>query len=502
MKPVKSIHSLLAVLIIAVFGVYACKSNDAKEAPAHSLPDFTPTTHIKSASKKPASSLQDLNDALENIAKQVNPTVVTIHIKETVKVPNQQFNNPFFHFFGNPFQGQNPQNRKETRRALGSGVIVSSDGYILTNDHVVKNANHIRVTLGNNKDYSAKVVGADPTTDIAVVKIDDHNLPTIKMGNSDSLKVGALVMAIGSPEALAHTVTLGIVSAKHRHINLIEHGKGYENYIQTDAAINPGNSGGALVNMNGELVGINAAIYSRTGMNGGIGFAVPINLARRVMKSLIKYGKVTHAELGIYGSDINQAMAKSFGLKNNQGIIVGDVENNTPADSAGLKQGDVIKTINGKKIKNYDDFRTEIATSKPGSKITLGIIRNGKHKKIQVTLGKIQGQSNQTSGNNSQSMQERLGFQVHQLNDRIRQGLDLKNSQQGVIVTAVQRGSKAQRNGLVKGDIITHVNKQKIKGISDFNHAINKMKNEKHPNILLQVYNPQHKVNQYIAYTL
>jgi serine protease Do len=501
MKPIKSFHSLLAVLIIATFGIYACSSNDAKEAPANSLPDFSATTHITPANKEPVGTLKDLNDALVNIAKQVNPTVVTIHIKETVKVHNQPFNNPFFHFFGNPFQ-QGPQNRERTERALGSGVIVSKDGYILTNDHVIKNADHIRVTLGNNKDYSAKVIGADPTTDIAVIKIDAHNLPTIKMGSSDSLKVGALVMAIGSPERLSHTVTLGIVSAKHRHIGLIEHGKGYENYIQTDAAINPGNSGGAMVNMDGELVGINAAIYSRTGMNGGIGFAVPIDLARRVMKSLIKYGKVTHAELGIYGDNINQAMAKSFGLKNNQGIIVSDVESGTPAEKAGLKQGDVIKMINGQPIKSYDDFRTKIATSKPGSKITLGIIRNGKHKKIQVTLGKIQQNSNQSSQNNNQSVQERLNFQVQKLTGNIRQQLNIKSGIQGVIVSDVQRGSKAFRNGLRRGDVITHINKQPIKDMSDYNKAINKLNNEKHPNILLQIYNPQQDVNQYIAFTL
>jgi serine protease Do len=206
-------------------------------------------------------------------------------------------------------------------------------------------------------------------------------------------------MAIGSPEALSHTVTLGIVSAKHRHIHLIHKGKtpGYENYIQTDAAINPGNSGGAMVDMDGELVGINAAIYSSSGMNGGIGFAVPINIARGVMKQIIKTGKATHAQLGIYGNDINPAMAKSFGLKNNQGIIIEDVENNTPAAKAGLQQGDVLKTMDGKSIQSYDDFRTKIATSKPGQKITLGIVRNGKKKKVHVTLGKIQLKSNQTS---------------------------------------------------------------------------------------------------------
>ncbi len=498
----KHFYAFATVLIMALFGLYACKSDSSstKDASVFSLPDFKTTTHIQPSSKQQVGSLQDLNHALENIAKQTNPTVVTIKIKQTVKVHNQPFNNPFFRFFGNP--NQNPNGGEELRRGLGSGVIVSKDGYILTNNHVVQNADHITVTLSNNKNYTGKVVGTDPLTDLAVVKIDDHNLPAIKMGSSDSLKVGALVMAIGSPEKLSHTVTLGIVSAKHRHIRLIKsHGQyGYENYIQTDAAINPGNSGGALVNMDGELVGINAAIYSKTGMNGGIGFAVPVDLAKEIMKQIIKTGKATHARIGILGKDITSALAQSFGLKNNKGIIVEDVQNNSPAEHAGLKQGDILKTMDGQPIKSYDDFRFKIANSKPGNKITLGIIRNGKRKKVHLTLGKLQLKSNQSSQNN-QNVQERLNFQVQELSGRIRQQLNIKSGVQGVIVTDVKRGSKAMQNGLRKGDVITHVNKQKIKDMDDFKKAINKLNNKKHPNILLQVVNPQ-GMNQYIAFTL
>ncbi len=499
MKHLRSFYTLLALLIIVSVGISACSSNDAKEASMFSLPDFSSTNNIKPANQKPVSSLQDLNDALVNIAKKTNPAVVTIHIKEKVKVQRPQ--NPFGFFFGNPSQNGPPHT--EQRRGLGSGVIVSKDGYILTNNHVVHNADHIRVTLNNNKDYVGKVVGTDPLTDLAVVKIDADDLPTIKMGYSDSLKVGSLVMAIGSPETLSHTVTFGIVSAKHRHINIIHEGKepGFENYIQTDAAINPGNSGGALIDMNGELIGINAAIYSKTGMNGGIGFAVPIDLARRVMKQIIKNGKVVHARIGIQGKDVTSALAKGMNLKNSKGILINDVVNNSPASRAGLKQGDVIKTYNGKPVKKYLDFRTEIATSKPGEKVTLGIVRNGKKKKIHVTLGKLNLKSGKSSNNSQQGVRERLGFKVQKLTDRIRQALNIKNSQQGVVVTSVKQGSKASRNGLVKGDVITHVNKKKIKNMDNFNKAINQLRSKKHPVILLQAID-RNGQNQYIAYSL
>jgi serine protease Do len=505
MKRHTSLYALIVILIIVGIGIYAFKANTGgiKTKDASILPNFHSTTHIKSAKDTPVSTLADLNKALENIAKQVNPTVVTINVTETVHLKRQQNPFSFFGFFNSPFQNQAPL--VEHRRALGSGVIVSKDGYILTNNHVIANAHkHIRVTLNNHKVYKAKVVGADPYTDIAVIKIDAHNLPAINMGNSDSLKVGSLVMAIGSPESLSHTVTFGIVSAKHRHIHLLHVGKysGFGNYIQTDAAINPGNSGGAMVNMSGELVGINAAIYSKSGMNGGIGFAVPINLARRMMKQIIKTGKVVHAELGIQGGNINSAMAQSFGLKNMQGIIINSVQDNSPASRAGLKKGDVIKTVNGKPVGQYLTFRTDIATSKPGRKLTLGIIRNGKHKTVHVKLGKLQVQSSQSSQNSSsKNIRNELGFQVQKLTANIKRQLNLKSSQKGVIVNSVKRFSSAWRNGLVKGDVITHINKQKIENMDDFNKEINKLGKQNNPNILLQVINRQ-GMNQYIAFTL
>lgn len=502
MKRLKSIYSLAALLIVVTFGMYACSSNQAKEASIFSIPNFSSSTNIKPAKKKPVSTLQDLNDALVDIAKQVNPTVVAITTKEKVKIHRAPNPFGFFNFFGRPSQRQS-QPETRLRQGLGSGVIVSPDGYILTNNHVISGADHITVKLGNNKTYVGDVVGADPLTDLAVVKIDAHNLPTIELGNSDSLKVGSLVMAIGNPENLYHTVTFGIVSAKHRHIGLLHSHNilGFANYIQTDAAINPGNSGGAMVNMSGQLVGINAAIFSKNGTNSGIGFAVPINLAKRIMKQIIKNGKVVHAQLGIAGSNINEAMAKSFGLKNNIGIIINHVVNDTPADHAGLQKGDIIKTVNGEPIESYKTFRTKIATSQPGRKITLGIIRDGNHKNIQVTLGKLDLKSEKSSPNSNQDIRDQLGFEVTKLTGRVRQQLDLSSSQQGVVVTDVSRGSKALRNGLRKGDVITHINREKIEGMSDFNDAIDALQGKGHPTVLLQVIN-RNGYNQYIAFTL
>lgn len=494
MKRINPTYLLFAILAVLLVGFYSVDTN-LNEANVASLPDFTATTDVKPADEKPVNTLKDINDAIVDIADNATPAVVTIQVKQTVEMPQ----NPLQRFFGNP-RGEAPE---RTRRGLGSGVIVSKDGYILTNAHVVENADEITVGLSNGKEYTGKVVGTDPRTDIAVVNIDAEGLSTIKIGNSDKARVGEIVLAIGSPlgQDLAHSVSMGIISAKGRAIGIIEQGAGYENFIQTDAAINPGNSGGAMVNMDGELIGINTAIASRSGGNDGIGFAVPSNLAKSVMESLIKTGKVSRAYLGIYGTNVDRTMAKGLGLEEAQGIVVGSVQEGTPAAEAGLQEGDVIKTLNGKKIENYSKFRTSIATREPGTEIKLGIVRDGESMTINVTLGELP--SEQTASNTQEpdkDLEEQLGFRAQNLTPDLAERLGLQPSQDGVVVTAISRGSNAYRQGLREGDVITSVSRNEVSNISEFNAEINTIIESNNNVVVLRIV--RGGINQFIAFEL
>ena len=303
---------------------------------------------------KVSPALIQISDSLADVASQVTPTVVNISTTKTVK-PDEQlnpfFDDPFFHkFFGVP---EHPRAYKE--RSLGSGVIVSSDGYIITNNHVIEGASEIKVVLPNKREFKGKLIGADSRSDVAVIKIDDKDLPAITWGDSDKLRPGEMVMAVGSPFGLTQSVTMGIISAVGRANIGIED---YEDFIQTDAAINPGNSGGALVNMRGELVGINTAIFSRTGGYQGIGFAVPSNMAKQVMESLIRTGKVVRGWLGVSVQDVTPALSKQFGVPVGEGALVGEVVKGSPAEKAGFKQGDVIVEFNGKKVEDSGHLGT------------------------------------------------------------------------------------------------------------------------------------------------
>lgn len=496
MKRFNSTYLLIAALAVLLVGFYSVDIN-SNEAHVASLPDFTSTTEVEPSDKQPVKTLKDFNDAIVNIADKATPAVVTIKVTQTVEVPQ----NPFSRFFGDPGGGDT---RERQRSGLGSGVIVSKDGYIITNNHVVENADELVVGLSNGKEYDGEIVGTDPQTDIAVVKIEADNLSALKIGNSDDVRVGEMVLAIGSPlgEDLAHSVSMGIVSAKGRAIGIIEQGAGYENFIQTDAAINPGNSGGALVNMDGELVGINSAIASRSGGNDGIGFAVPSNLAKSIMKSLIETGKVARGYLGITGGgEVDRTMARALGLEDAHGVIVGGVQNDGPAEKAGLKEGDVIQTLNGNKIENWFKFRTSIATSEPGSEVTLGIIRDGKKKTVTVTLGEFPEQEMaSTTQRPDRDMEDQLGFRAQNLTPELAQRLGLEPNQDGVVVTAINRGSNAYRQGLREGDVITSVSRNKVENISDFNREINKVVKSDDKVVLLKII--RGGINQYIAFEL
>ena len=480
--PQRSVFAILTLALILV-GFYTLDFEGSNQASVISLPDFD--TEVQAAEQQPINNLKDLNDAVVNVADKTKPTVVTIFTTQTVEYPE----NPLFRFFGEPRGGQERQ-----VSGLGSGVIVSEDGYILTNNHVVEGAEDIWVETFDGNQIEAEVVGTDPMTDIAVLQIDAENLPTIEFANSDNLRVGEFVMAIGSPfgDNLAHSVSFGIVSGKGRTIGMAERTGGYENFIQTDAAINPGNSGGALINLDGQLVGINTAIASRSGGNQGVGFAIPTNLAQNIMNQLIETGEVQRGYLGITGNEVNRTMARALGLDKPQGVVVGSVVEDGPAAEAGLQEGDVIKTVDGQPVEGWISFRTRIASKKPGTEVEFGIIRDGEEISRTVTLGQLPDDlrasaSPSGGGAPDQDLEESLGFSVQNLTPELAEKLQLSPNQEGVVVTQISRGSNAYRQGLQEGDVITSIAKQPVENVGDFNKIMNELVEQENQVVLMRI---------------
>lgn len=425
----------------------------------------------------PIHTLRDFNEAFVKIAESATPSVVTIFTEKTVNrrfvSPFDLFGSPFDEFFGIPRERERSNGQKEVLRGLGSGVIVRKDGYILTNNHVIDKADAIYVRTSDNRRLDAKVVGTDPKTDIAVLKVDAKNLKPIAIGDSDALRVGEWVIAIGSPlgENLARTVTQGIVSAKGRaNVGLAD----YEDFIQTDAAINPGNSGGALVNISGELVGVNTAIASRTGGFEGIGFAVPSNMARQIMESLISNGKVTRGWLGVTIQDVDENIAKGLRLKEAGGVLVGTVVDNGPARSAGVKTGDVILEIDGRKVRNTVELRNQIAATPPGRTVGLTLWRNGVVKKVDVRLGELPGQQAEAAAD--RKIDEELGFSVAPFSSDLASRYRLRADAGKVIVTGVDPAGNAYRAGLREGDVIRAANRRDISSYKQFLDLVGGMK--------------------------
>ncbi|MGA9117884.1 MAG: DegQ family serine endoprotease [Bacteroidota bacterium] len=433
-----------------------------------------PRTSVPAVSPQGKDLLNQFSTAFEAAAAHVNPSVVSISTKSVKHVRDpfaDMFGNDMFRrFFGTPRGDMN-----QTVRSLGSGVIISADGYILTNNHVVDGADELTVKLEDNKSYSAKVVGRDPQTDIAVVKIDAKELPAASLGNSDSVRIGQWVIAVGNPFNLSHTVTAGIISAKGRSsMNLAQ----YEDYIQTDASINPGNSGGALADLDGNVIGINTAIYSPNGSgNVGIGFAVPINMAKSIMHDLIAHGKVSRGYLGVTIQDVTDKLAKSFDLKNAEGALIGGVQADGPAEKAGLKVGDIVTEFNGKKIENRDQLSNLVAQTLPKSTADLTVLRDGKTMNFKITLAERP--DNLAAGNSEengsdQKSSEKLGLSVQTLNKSLADQMGLK-AEHGVVITGVTPGGPAEDAGLQKGDVIQEVNRQKVKSAGDFESQLKKL---------------------------
>ncbi|MDR3674193.1 MAG: DegQ family serine endoprotease [Acidobacteriota bacterium] len=416
--------------------------------------------------------LERQNQAYERIAKTVTPAIVAIQSTQVIKAQQSPFmNDPFFRqFFGNMFP-QVPREQRE--KALGSGVIVSPDGYIVTNNHVVAKASEIEVTLSDKRRFKGKVVGADPSTDVAVVKIEGSNLPTAPFGNSDQLKVGDTVMAFGNPFGQYFTVTRGSVSALGRSAGRIED---IQNFIQTDAAINPGNSGGALVNVHGQVVGINTAILSgNSGPGGeggsvGIGFAIPSNMAKDVMEDLIKTGKVSRGYLGVSIRDLDEDLAKQFKITDTAGALAEDVTAGGPADKAGLKTGDVIRKLNGQAIDDASQLTLRVTKLSPGSTATLDIVRDGQPMTIKVPLGERPSDINSARSGAGGIQQGTLrGIAVQNITSSLREQAGIPPNVTGVVIVQIDPNSPAAQNGLQEGDVIESINRKPVRNVGDFN---------------------------------
>ena len=413
------------------------------------------------------------DNTLADIAEARIASVVNISSTRLVKQrpfgQSPLFEHPFFRdFFGRPFQGI-PKERRE--RSLGSGVIVSKDGTILTNYHVVADAEEIVVTLTDDREFNAEVVGSDPQSDVAVIRLKESpaDLEPLPFGDSSKLRMGDVVLAIGNPFGLAHTVTMGIVSATGRaNVGIAD----YEDFIQTDAAINPGNSGGALVSLKGEFIGINTAIVSRTGGYQGIGFAIPSNMARSVMESLIEHGKVVRGWLGVVIQDMNRDLADAMELDTTQGVLVSDVMADSPAQKAGLQREDLILQVNDTQVDNTGQLRNTIATLGAGTEVALTILRDGEEKEIILTLGERPDKEQLQAGKMETEEGLLQGLSVSPLTPLTRQQFNIPDTvTEGVVVTGVERGSAAQRYGLRPGDVILEVNRQSVDSVEAFQEA-------------------------------
>ena len=419
------------------------------------------------------------------LVKEVLPSVVNVSSSKVVHnrmsseegMPMDPFFRQFFGQEGNDGGGRFNMPRDSREKALGSGVIVSPEGYILTNNHVIDGATDVRVTLSDKREFKARVIGADPKTDVAVLRIDAKNLTPITIGDSSKVQVGDVALAIGDPFGVGQTVTKGIISATGRGGLGIED---YEDFLQTDAPINPGNSGGALINDRGELVGINTAIISHgSGGSQGIGFAVPANLARQVMDQVLKSGHVTRAYLGIYPQDVTPAMAKAFGEKDTQGIVVGDVSPNSPAKEAGIQRGDIILQINGKPVTDSNQLRMSVSMMQPGTELKLKTLRNGTERDATVKLAEMPAESAKADSNDREGGRKALdGVGVSNLNASIARQLNIPSSTKGVVVTDIDPASKMADSGLQTGDVIQEVNHQAVTNVSEFQRAMSKAGSE------------------------
>jgi serine protease Do len=460
----------------------------------HAVPDSSsvapPPPIVRPVSTAPQPILGGGAQTFVDIAKSVKPAVVNIYATKSGRGEGSgatPFDDPLFRkFFGDEFfrKFEHPKEKKE--RGLGSGVIVDSNGLIITNNHVVGKADEIRVTLSDKREFKAKLIGTDPKTDVAVVKIEATGLPSVPWADSDKLEVGEFVLAVGNPFGLTQTVTLGIVSALGRAAGIAE----YEDFIQTDAAINPGNSGGALVNVRGELVGINTAIFSQSGGNMGIGFAVPSNMAQSIMGQLVQTGKVVRGWLGVSIQELTPELASQFGITETKGVLVSDVMDDSPAKKAGFERADVIVEYDGKPMDSPTHLRNAVAQTPVGKKVVVKIIRDKKTKTIDLTIveqPKSMSQSGEEDGGDSATPTGILSsVDVRDLNEELAGRYGLKSSERGVVIVRVKPGSTAEELGVREGDIVLEVNRQSVTSVKAFERIANKLPKDQAVLLLLK----------------
>jgi serine protease Do len=503
---IKRIAAVLGGVVIGLTIAFAragafpfWNSGDKPEAAASANPSITAQAATPAAPNQPEPNERaGVVSSFAPLVKRVMPTVVNVSVVQDVKVSGgpMPFMGPGDQGGDEGDQGQNPDfpggdpfeqfrrffgqgmPREYKQHGLGSGVIVSPDGYILTNNHVVGNAEEIHVTLMDKREFTAKVIGKDPKTDLALIKIDTKTpLPAAQLGDSNQTEVGDWVVAIGNPFGFSLTVTAGIVSAKGRIL-----GGNYDDFIQTDASINPGNSGGPLFNTTGQVIGINTAIYSRTGTNAGIGFAIPVDMARHVMDQLKAHGRVIRGWLGVEIQEVTPELAQSFGLQKPEGALVAGVDKDSPAAKAGLERGDIVLKFNGQEIHDEHELPAMVAQTEINKKVPIEIVRNGKHLTLQVTVAELKEAKVETAKAEEQT--GNWGMQVGDITPEIAQQFHLPVSK-GVVVRHVAPDSPAADSGVQPGDVVLEVNHEKIGSVSDFVAKAKEAKDTKKPALLL-----------------
>ncbi len=496
-KPPRGMRRWLVAATLLTVGIvigFVVASDFGWLPTGHAVPDassIAPTLPIpRPVSTAPQPVLGGGNQTFVDIAKSVKPAVVNIYATKSGRSEGSgtaPFDDPLFRkFFGDEFfkKFEHPKERKE--RGLGSGVIVESHGLIITNNHVVGKADEIRVTLSDKREFKAKLIGTDPKTDVAVVKIDATGLPTVAWADSDKLEVGEFVLAVGNPFGLTQTVTLGIVSALGRAAGIAE----YEDFIQTDAAINPGNSGGALVNVRGELVGINTAIFSQSGGNMGIGFAVPSNMAQSIMGQLVQTGKVVRGWLGVSIQELTPELSSQFGITETKGVLVSDVMDDSPAKKAGFERADVIVEFDGKSMDSPTHLRNAVAQTPVGKKVVVKLIRDKKPKTIDLTIveqPKSMSQNGDEDGGDAATPTGILSsLDVRDLTEELAGRYGLKSSERGVVIVRVKPGSTAEELGVREGDIVLEVNRQAVTSVKTFERIAGKLPKDQAVLLLLK----------------
>ena len=435
---------------------------------------------VNNETKAPTLTAPAMPSSFAGLAENLSPTVVNVKVTKVEKATFQRHHmpeGPFGDFFERFFKEMPRMPEGHRTQGAGSGVIISKDGYILTNNHVVEGAREVTVTLSDKKEYTAEVIGLDPKTDLAVLKIEaKKSLPAATLGNSEDLKVGDWVVAIGNPFGLNHTVTSGIVSAKGRVI-----GAGpYDDFIQTDASINPGNSGGPLFNMVGEVVGINTAIIPQ---GQGIGFAIPVNTAKPLIPQLVSDGEVTRGYLGVNIQSVTPELAKALGVEDRKGALVADVTPGSPAEKGGIKRGDIIVAYEGKEVTNHHSLPAMVAATPVDEKVTVTVMRDGKERQLSVKVGKLPSESAKLD-KSAKPAKGRWGLRLHELTPEIGQQMHLQ-ADQGVLVVGVEPGSPAHKAGIRKGDVIVEVNRQPVTSVGEVKENISK--SEKKDQLLLLV---------------